>query len=544
MSTLVNRTNILINRTNILTLSIATTAFLLASNLASAEIYKWRNNRGVIQYSDKQPVAGFTKADRHELVNALQAKDLCAEPTAKTLAVASAFTRKISANFLNLGGDGGINNSPSTVNFGSQPVTVVGVSVAPKPVVVATAPKPVTVASPSPLTTGNISSVTTGNTSAISPTNAALLQQYKNTGLIGGMTVAAWAALSPANAALVQQYKNSLSTAGGVTTSPVPAASPAPIPTVVATAPTTSTPSPSIPNIIQSALLPSVDISKNMLPITGYNSLRVQATSEQPNAGGDEGAFRIECAVSHMSNDDPIVYPNQQGAAHHHTFFGNTSTNYKTNVATLSTTGNSTCNGGVMNRSAYWVPSMIDTATNTPIVPKKILVYYKTANFAKVIAPPKQLRMIAGDGKATVPQASGAVRYTCNEDYNSRKPYIPNCSGQMEVLLHFPSCWDGKNLDSPNHKDHMAYEEGNSCPASHPVMIPRISFNVYYAAPAGTSKWRLASDNYAGGTGGNSFHGDWMNGWDEAFSKVFTDNCLKRGLDCHAHLLGDGRTFL
>ena len=90
----------------------------------------------------------------------------------------------------------------------------------------------------------------------------------------------------------------------------------------------------------------------------------------------------------------------------------------------------------------------------------------------------------------------------------------------------------------------MAYKEGNSCPASHPVMIPDITFNVYYSVGAsGTSKWRLASDNYVGGTGGNSFHGDWMNGWDENFSKALTDNCLKKGLDCHAHLLGDGRTF-
>ena len=62
----------------------------------------------------------------------------------------------------------------------------------------------------------------------------------------------------------------------------------------------------------QTGFMPSVDISKNMQPVVGYSDLRIQATNEQANAGGDEGAFRIECAVSHMSNDDPIVYPNQK----------------------------------------------------------------------------------------------------------------------------------------------------------------------------------------------------------------------------------------
>ena len=247
-----------------------------------------------------------------------------------------------------------------------------------------------------------------------------------------------------------------------------------------------------------------------------------------------------------MSNDDPIVYPNQQGAAHHHTFFGNTSTNYKTNPATLSTTGNSTCNGGIMNRSAYWVPSIIDTSSNKPIAPDYIMVYYKTSASNKVVRPPKGLRMIAGNSKSTVPQAEGLVRFTCNEDYNTRKQNIPACkSGEtMEELLEFPHCWDGVNLDSPDHKSHMAEQTSSGCPASHPVLIPEITYNVHYTVGAGgTSKWRLASDNYAGGTGGNSFHGDWMNGWDENFSTAFTNNCLKRSLDCHAHLLGDGRMY-
>jgi len=51
------------------------------------------------------------------------------------------------------------------------------------------------------------------------------------------------------------------------------------------------------------------------------------------------------------------------------------------------------------------------------------------------------------------------------------------------------SCWDGKNLDSPDHKSHVAYPAagpqtftgssvGGACPATHPVKIPQIMLEV------------------------------------------------------------------
>lgn len=48
------------------------------------------------------------------------------------------------------------------------------------------------------------------------------------------------------------------------------------------------------------------------------------------------------------------------------------------------------------------------------------------------------------------------------------------------------SCWDGKNLDSPNHQDHVSYPASgpssflttSDCPASHPVKIPQLMLEV------------------------------------------------------------------
>ena len=312
--------------------------------------------------------------------------------------------------------------------------------------------------------------------------------------------------------------------------------------------------------------MPAVDISKNMIPVAGYNALRIKAAApgDVPRLGdirfndgkGRMGAFRITCKPSHMGNDDPIVYPNQQGAAHHHTFFGNTSVNYKTNLNALSTTGNSTCNGGIMNRSAYWVPSMIDTKTNTPLVPVYSLWYYKSGYWVRnsdIKPPPKGLRMIVGNMKATTASGHVSGNYACRNSANvtvGSGKSIPACAqgNTINSDVEFKQCWDGKNLDSPDHQSHMAdIAPGAVCPASHPVVIPHISLQIGYKVTdaSGTQNWRLSSDNYAksGYNAGYSSHADFVNGWDETFMAGIIKNCIAAGMDCKAHLLGDGRMY-
>lgn len=54
------------------------------------------------------------------------------------------------------------------------------------------------------------------------------------------------------------------------------------------------------------------------------------------------------------------------------------------------------------------------------------------------------------------------------------------CTGGIRAHNYFPTCWDGKNLDSPDHKSHVSFpasgtfESGGPCPASHPVKLPQI----------------------------------------------------------------------
>jgi hypothetical protein len=57
----------------------------------------------------------------------------------------------------------------------------------------------------------------------------------------------------------------------------------------------------------------------------------------------------------------------------------------------------------------------------------------------------------------------------------------------LDLVLTLSSCWDGKNLDTPNHKDHVAHPVdgpatfavvNGKCPASHPVKIPQVHYEV------------------------------------------------------------------
>jgi len=309
-------------------------------------------------------------------------------------------------------------------------------------------------------------------------------------------------------------------------------------------------------------LMPFVDTSKNIVPVVGFNDLRVKTTGKMPYNG--DIAIRVFCGVSHMNNDDPLVFPNQQNATHHHTYFGNTSVKFDSDLNNLANVGNSTCWGGTMNRSAYWHPTMID-ATGKPMISDSgdgngqgVLFYYK-AGYDGVrpedIKPvPNGLRILTGNPKAKTNAEMQNVNWHCHvpstgtgHSWNSKS--IANCGvGEYLVMaMDFPRCWDGKNLDSPNHKDHMSRAVSGSCPATHPVAIPQITFNMRFKVtkPNEALTWRLSSDNYQynGTNAGYSAHADYVAGWNQEFMGLLVKNCLNAKRDCGGDVIGDGRVF-
>ena len=81
------------------------------------------------------------------------------------------------------------------------------------------------------------------------------------------------------------------------------------------------------------------------------------------------GSFRTMCSLAKMAFDDPIVFPGQPGKSHLHMFFGNTAVSGNSTAASIKSTGNGTCKGGTLNRTAYWTPAMVDTKTGSVVMP-------------------------------------------------------------------------------------------------------------------------------------------------------------------------------
>jgi hypothetical protein len=287
-------------------------------------------------------------------------------------------------------------------------------------------------------------------------------------------------------------------------------------------------------------------------------------TSDTPHVTDGSGSFRTTCGLAKMLFDDPIVAPGKVGGAHLHMFFGNSAITAHTTPTSIATTGGSTCRGGTLNRTGYWVPAMFDTryTPNAKVVPpEEATFYYKTGyNMppASIRTIPAGLRMIAGSKDATAPQEF--VTWMCRSDSDGTS--VDNPAGTVpascprgdlvRVQIIFPQCWDGVNLDSPDHKSHMAYPiyrnppQRSGCPATHPVAIPEITehFDWRVTDPAALPFWRLTSDMYPTTTrGGLSAHADWMNGWDAATLNTIVTRCLNRGLDCGVGSIGNGTTL-
>lgn len=70
-------------------------------------------------------------------------------------------------------------------------------------------------------------------------------------------------------------------------------------------------------------------------------------------------------------------------------------------------------------------------------------------------------------GKNFTPNTFGVV---ANDKDTFPKGY---CAGGVWVAVFFPTCWDGKDLDSANHMSHAAFGY-NGCPANHPVLISQV----------------------------------------------------------------------
>ncbi len=269
----------------------------------------------------------------------------------------------------------------------------------------------------------------------------------------------------------------------------------------------------------------------------GYVLANPQVTGVVPSTNTPAPAyfheFQANCSVNHDLPDDPIVFANQPGASHMHSFLGNSSTNAATTLASLQ--ANSTTCLAPGDKSGYWMPTMYNGSTAIHPVGVQV-IYYKTGviDYTSVRPFPPGLRFVVGSPTQSQIQFQnlpGTVEgWECGESFhNFDFPASCPAGSQLNIRLQSPSCWNGLYLDTPDHKSHMAYPVNGVCPTDHPVALPMIEFKMAFPVSGDLAALRLSSGR------GYSFHYDFFNAWDPATLAALVTHCVVGGLQCDSH---------
>lgn len=263
----------------------------------------------------------------------------------------------------------------------------------------------------------------------------------------------------------------------------------------------------------------------------------------EPAAAAANPSFKVTCYPRGMAPNDPIVYPGQAGKSHMHSFFGAKGVDQNTTVDSLLRQASSQCGSDfdTVDLSAYWIPTLYkdEQPVHVESGEHQLALYYQRAggaNGAPVAqAIPRGLKMIAGDMRATTPQSN--VSYVCakTDDAGQQRggghEFLTCNPDELFIAkLVFPDCWDGRNLDSADHKSHMAFSGGGqaTCPSSHPVKLPQITFEAWYHGVNGpASSFRWASG------GPYTLHGDVISAWDLHAAANLVNQCINVAFDCN-----------
>jgi hypothetical protein len=113
-----------------------------------------------------------------------------------------------------------------------------------------------------------------------------------------------------------------------------------------------------------------------------------------------------------------------------------------------------------------------------------------------------------------------------------------NCPHGIRFELMFPSCWNGKDVDSHDHKSHMAYPSlvnDGVCPDGFKHRVVSMLFETIWNSFA----FKDREGYFAISTGdptGFGYHGDFMHGWEDGVLEKAVRDCINpSGLveDCH-----------
>ncbi|NUP03165.1 MAG: DUF1996 domain-containing protein [Nonomuraea sp.] len=260
---------------------------------------------------------------------------------------------------------------------------------------------------------------------------------------------------------------------------------------------------------------------------------------------GSRGAFVSQCGTNRNGHNNPdnfIVAPGVSNGAHHlHDYVGNLSTDGFSTDESLAAAG-TTCRLG--DKSTYFWPVLrdrkVDANDEDPdgnvgqvLRSRSVTLQFRGNATSRVVAMPRFLRVITGDAKAgTNGGANAHAAWSCTGFTNRITPdKYPLCPRGSQVLriLDFPSCWDGQNTDSANHRTHVVFPTQNGACPQGTRAIPQLRMTLAYTVPQGPS---YAVDAFPEQKHNPvTDHGDFVNVMPDRLMQ-FVVSCINRGRRC------------
>ena len=278
---------------------------------------------------------------------------------------------------------------------------------------------------------------------------------------------------------------------------------------------------------------------------------QVSPNVDEPEAGanGSTGSFTSVCGTNeegHRNSDNFMVAPGKvNGAQHVHDYVGNLSTDAFSDEESLNA-ADTTC--AQDDKSTYFWPALRDTDGQGDdaekdgggldgnfgkiLEPTSVDLEFRGNPADQVTAMPENLAVITGDAKAgTNGDANAKAAWTCTgfEDRTTTKyPLCPQGS-QLMRILDFPSCWDGQNLDSANHRDHIVFPQNDGSCDGGTVAVPQLRMSLTYQQPGDGS---FAVDTFPEQQHNPiTDHADFMNMMPENLMNQAVD-CINNGQTC------------
>ncbi|MFF5025223.1 DUF1996 domain-containing protein [Streptomyces collinus] len=301
---------------------------------------------------------------------------------------------------------------------------------------------------------------------------------------------------------------------------------------------------------------------------TDITSVQPNVPSPSRQADASRGSFTSDCGVNAgglFNSDNVIVAPGVSNGAHHfHDYVGNQSNNAFASDDDLAKADTSCVDRG--DKSTYYWPVLRlqngkqERDAGSPgggtegnagqiVTPKQVTLTFVGSPQGKVTEMPRLLRIITGDAKAFVNGPANAnASWSCTGYENRQlKDKYPLCPPGSDVVrsFHFQSCWDGRKIDSANHRTHVAFATPDgACPDGFkaiPQLVQRIVYDV--AAPSlndgGRTVPLFAVDSFPEQLHKPvTDHGDFINVFDEGLMRQMVD-CINSGRTCGARG-GDG----